>query len=283
MTNASRNIIQRLDHAFLSTPDPDKLLHFFSEVLELPLCWPCEDYGPFRTGGFYAGNINIEFMRATIEPWQSATVGLGFEPEELSLAVRNLEARGIAHKLEQPYVLSYPTQFLPDSPFMSEVNAYLEAAPDQRGTVWSVVYFTEMMKPSTLVFGCQYHLSMLRVKYRLLQRLLELQGRPDSLGWERVKEITLGVEDLGARRRQWQELLGVPDRDGRLTPGDARDVTIHLVQSEREETLGFVVKVASLERARAFLVRRRVDCVATNGALQIRHEWLNIRLDLVES
>jgi catechol 2,3-dioxygenase-like lactoylglutathione lyase family enzyme len=266
MTTAPRNIIRRLDHAFLSTPSPDKLFHFFSEVLELPVNWPCEDYGPFRTGGFYAGNINIELMRATIDPWQSATVGLGFEPEELSLAVRNLEARGIAHKLEQPYVLSYPAPLLPDSPFISEVNAYLRAEPDQRGTVWSVVYFPEMMKPSTLVFGCQYHLSMLRVKYRLLQRLLELQGRPDSLGGERVKEITLGVEDLGARRRQWQELLGVPDRDGRLTPGDAGDVTIHLVQSEKEGALGFVVKVASLERARSFLVRRNIDFAATDRA-----------------
>jgi len=82
------------------------------------------------------------------------------------------------------------------------------------------------------------------------------QGGP--LGLQGTQEIVIGVQDIETVRENWQKFFAplVPERPDVWQVGDGP--AIHLVTAERDGLLRLVWKVASLERAKVFLQKKKL-------------------------
>ena len=68
-----------------------------------------------------------------------------------------------------------------------------------------------------------------------------------------VKEVIVGVSDLEAARSLWQRLLDPTPISGSSTWQVGDGPAIRLVQAKDNTTQGLVIRVTSLQRAKAFL------------------------------
>jgi len=239
-------VIRQVDHILIESDDPGVLFEFLTRTLELPVAWPLMDYPGFTSGGAAAGNVNIEILKYAA-PRSSAArrrlaarfVGIALEPLPLSDSLPELRARGI------PY----------HSP-----EAFLSTLPDgSRGTSWTTVSLTQLSKPELSVFLREYSPAFLNVAIRRNQlggQLVLNQGGP--LGIESVDEILLGTKDFQGARARWQQLLApiVPSSKGIWQIGEGP--AIHLVGDGKDRIRRIVLKVESLERAKAFLKEKRM-------------------------
>jgi hypothetical protein len=115
---------------------------------------------------------------------------------------------------------------------------------------------------------------------RLRSDLIAKQGGP--LGVEALKEVVIGVHDLDGARALWQKLLGpTPPSDVNVWPiGDGP--AIRLVAAEKTSIQELVIRVASLQRARAFLREKALLGTDSPGETTIDPSRLNgLRFRLV--
>ncbi len=74
-----------------------------------------------------------------------------------------------------------------------------------------------------------------------------------DLGVDSLKEIVVGVRDLEAARTLWQKLLNPTPSSASYAWQIGSGPTIHLVRAEKNLVQTLVVRVTSLQRAKAFL------------------------------
>ena len=235
--------IRRIDHIMIRADDPAKVYAFFTEVLQLPVAWPLmSPREGVATGGVGFGNVNVEAIRfpgQKAQPASAQLLGFGFEPSPLPAALAELDRRGITYGAPRPLIAT--------------------GQDGSKNTLWTNVTLrqfsdAEAADATMHVFLSEYSPTYVDVEQRrerLRAQLTESGGGP--LGVEDVKEVIVGVSDLKAARSLWQRLLDPAPASGSSTWQVGDGPAIRLVQSKDDMTQGLVIRVKSLQRAKAFL------------------------------
>lgn len=252
-------VVRQVDHVLVASGEARELFTLLSEGLGFPVAWPMESYGSFSSGGIALGDVNLELLedsetRARNEGprW----TGCAFEPVGLSAALAELDARGIRHGEPAPFRSSWIT------------------------TLWTTVSLPEVSSETSQVFLCEYDGPASARRAELLRQLQSRDGGP--LGVESVAELVVGARELAVAQARWRTLLlpHEPDADGRwqLDAGPA----IRLVQAEHEGIVALVLRVKSLERARAALAARDLLGASSPTQLTLAGPLRELGVTLVE-
>jgi hypothetical protein len=240
----------------IRTGDPRELYAFFAETLRMPIAWPMTSpRAGVMTGGVGFGNVNVEAIQV---PGQTDSrprlLGFAFEPSALDESLIELKRRGLATGERRPLVATGPD--------------------GAKRTLWTNVtlrQFSDSDSPADAtihIFLSEYSPTYVNVherRARLRAQLINSGGGP--LGVVEVKEVTIGAVDLEAARQLWQKLLGSAGRSNTWQVGGGPAVRLIRVNENRIEAL--VIRVASLERAKAFLRDRQLLGAETAGQVTI--------------
>jgi catechol 2,3-dioxygenase-like lactoylglutathione lyase family enzyme len=248
--------IRQIDHIMIRTGDPNELFAFFATTLELPVAWPITS--PRRgvtTGGVGLGNVNVEAIQL---PGQTdrrpRLVGFAFEPSALAEALTELNRRGLNSGEPRPLVATGPD--------------------GSKRTLWTNVTLREFSDSDSAadatihIFLSEYSPTYVNVderRARLRAQLITSGGGP--LGVVDVKEVTIGAVDMGKARRLWQRLLDPTPAAASNTWPIGSGPAVRLVPSEENRVEALLIRVASLERARAFL--REKQLLGSDAAGQV--------------
>ncbi len=249
------DLVRQVDHILILTNDPKPVFRLLSEKLALPVAWPYQSYGAFASGGVSVGNVNFEVVkmapdtaRSARNQAQKADKGLAafaLEPSSVSEIVAWLDARGLKHGMPAPF--------------------YQKDRSGKEQLSWTVIQTS--LPPAQTAFFCKYTFNVPARRARLAQVLKDHGGGP--LGIESATELVLGVRDLTAALRDWQNLLGRASTLGarwELGSGPA----IHLVASDEDRLTILRIKVKSLGAARAFLRSQNLLGLDTPHEISLR-------------
>jgi catechol 2,3-dioxygenase-like lactoylglutathione lyase family enzyme len=246
--------IRHIDHVMIRTGNPRELYAFFTETLQLPVAWPMLSPRPgVMTGGVSFGNVNVEAIQF---PGQTETrprlIGFALEPSGLDESLSELNRRGITYGERRPLIA---------------------AGPDgTRRTQWTNVtlqQFSDSDNPADAtvhVFLSEYNPAYVNVEERaarLRKQLAEKGGGP--LGIVDVKEVVIGSTDVSAARRLWQRLLDPTPAAASNTWPIGNGPAVRLVPAGENAMRTMVIRVESLDRARAFLRDRQLLGVDPDG------------------
>lgn len=255
---AASQPIRQIDHIMIRTGTPQELYAFFTETLELPVAWPITSpRAGVVTGGVGFGNVNVEAIQF---PGQTDSrprlVGFAFEPAGLEESLSELNSRGITSGERRPL-----TAVGPDG---------------SRNTLWTNVtlpQFSDADSPANAtlhVFLTEYSPSYVNVeerRSRLRKQLFERSGGP--LGVVDVNEVIIGATHLELTRRLWQRLLDPARPAMSNTWHVGNGPAIRLVSATENRIQTMVIRVASLDRAKAFLRDKQLLGAESDGQVAI--------------
>jgi catechol 2,3-dioxygenase-like lactoylglutathione lyase family enzyme len=250
--------IRQIDHIMIRTGSPPELFAFFTETLALPVAWPMTSPRTgVLTGGVGFGNVNVEAIQL---PGQTESrprlVGFAFEPSGLEESLAELNRRGITSGERRPLIAV--------------------GADGARNTLWTNVTLRQFSDAdnaanATLhIFLSEYSPSYVNVeerRSRLRKQLFEKRGGP--LGVVEVKEVIIGATDLARARRIWQRLLDPVRSATSNTWQVGNGPAIRLVPATEDRIQTLVIRVASLERAKAFLRDQQLLGAESDGQAAI--------------
>ena len=250
--------IRQIDHIMIRTGNPRELYGFFAETLQLPIAWPMTSpRAGVITGGVVFGNVNVEAIQV---PGQTdprpRLIGFAFEPSALDESLVELNRRGLTSGQRRPLVATGPD--------------------GSKRTLWTNVtlrQFSDSDSPADAtihIFLSEYNPAYVNVderRARLRRQLVDTGGGP--LGVVDVKELTIGAVDLETARRLWQTLLDPtpPATSNSWQIGNGPAIRLVPAAENRIETL--VVRVAALERAKAFLRDQQMLGAESEGQMAI--------------
>jgi hypothetical protein len=242
-------IVARVDHVIVQTSDADALFAFLSDTLQLPVAWPLRSYGYFKSGGVFAGNVNIEVLQQPSgeQAQGPRLMGIAFEPAESATAsLAALDKRDVDHG--------------PIMPFFGTDDG-------RRTRLWSSVFLNDLGVPNSTLLICDYAWNVEERRAPLREELIRRQG--GSLAVEGVCRITVGIADLEKYRATWRALLTPHSFGGDAWQcGDGPE--IRLVPHNTSPGMSLDVKVASLERVHQFAALRDDAVVAKrDGAVML--------------
>jgi catechol 2,3-dioxygenase-like lactoylglutathione lyase family enzyme len=255
---AAPSIVRRVDHIMIRAGNPRELFAFFTETLQLPVAWPLTSPREgVATGGVGLGNANLEAIRFPGQTEQQPRLlGFAFEPQSLDESLRQLTRRGLAAGARR------------------EIAG---ARPDgTRGPLWTNVtlpQFSDSENPAqgtVHVFLSEYDRAYVDVdqrRERLRKQLVASGGGP--LGIVDLKEIVVGVRDIAAARQIWERLLQGASSTGENSWHVGDGPAIRLTSAPRDGMQSLILRVASLEKAKAFLRDNRLLGAETNGMVSI--------------
>ena len=234
--------IRQIDHIMIRTGAPRDLYAFFTETLELPVAWPITSpRAGVVTGGVSFGNVNVEAIQF---PGQTdgrpRLVGFALEPSVLEESLSELNRRGITFGERRP------------------ITAVAQDGSNK--TLWTNVtlrQFSDAESPANAtlhIFLSEYSPSYVNVderRSRLRKQLLDQRGGP--LGVVDVKEVVVGTADLERTRSLWQMLLDPARSATSYTWHAGNGPAIRLVSATEDRIQTMVIRVTSLDRAKAFL------------------------------
>jgi catechol 2,3-dioxygenase-like lactoylglutathione lyase family enzyme len=257
-TQATSQPIRQIDHIMIRTGDPRELFAFFAETLQLPIAWPMTSpRAGVMTGGVGFGNVNVEAIQV---PGQTDSrprlLGFAFEPSALDESLIELKRRGLTFGERRPLVATGPD--------------------GSQRTLWTNVtlrQFSDSDSPADAtvhIFLSEYSPTYINVderRARLRAQLVNSGGGP--LGVVDVKEVIIGVVDLEAARQLWQTLLNPTPSAASNTWQVGGGPAVRLVRANENRIEALVIRVASLERAKAFLRERQLLGAQTAGQVTI--------------
>lgn len=246
-TQASSPPIRQIDHIMIRTGDPRGLFAFFAETLRLPVAWPMTSpRAGVMTGGVGVGNVNVEAIQF---PGQTEArprlLGLAFEPSALDASLMELKRRGLTFGERRPLVATGPD--------------------GSTRTLWTNVTLRELSdsdNPADATihnFLSEYNAAYVNVaerRARLRGQLTRDGGGP--LGVVDVKEVVIGAVDEEVARRLWQKLLEPAPSPTSNTWQIGDGPALRLVPDNENRVQALVIRVASLERATAFLREKQL-------------------------
>ena len=264
--------IRQIDHIMIRTGDPRELYAFFAETLQLPIAWPMTSPRPgVMTGGVGFGNVNIEaiqFPRQT-DP-RPRLVGFALEPSALAESLVELNRRGLTAGERRPLVATGPD----GSTRTLWTNVTLREFSDSDSPADATIH----------IFLSEYSPTYLNVderRARLRAQLVNSGGGP--LGVIDLKEVVIGAIDMEMARRLWRRLLdprpsATPDT-WQIGSGPA----VRLVPANENCVQALLIRVSSLERAKAFLREKQLLGVDAAGQVSIEPSKIGgLDLRLVE-
>jgi catechol 2,3-dioxygenase-like lactoylglutathione lyase family enzyme len=240
-------VVQHIDHIMIRAQEPDELFAFFVETLQLPVAWPLAERGGVTSGGVGFGNVNVEAIRfpgQSGEPTPTHLVGFAFKPMALDKSLAELKRRGLAHGEPRPFVTTGPDG--------TRTTSFTNVTLSQ---------FSDADRPAAAtlhVFLSEYNPVYVDAEQRRAHLRQELAARAGGpLGIRGVEEIVVGTTDLAAANRLYGKLLEPTEPvSGVWRIGDGP--AIRLVHADKNLVQGLLVRVVSLDRARAFLEERKL-------------------------
>jgi hypothetical protein len=262
--------IRQIDHIMIRTGTPQDLYGFFTETLELPVAWPITSPRPgVVTGGVGFGNVNVEAIQF---PGQTDSrprlVGFALEPSRLEEALPELSRRGITTGERRPLIAV--------------------GKDGSKNTLWTNVtlaQFSDADSPANAtlhIFVGEYSPSYVNVeerRARLRKQLADKSGGP--LGVVEVSEVVIGAKDLAAARALWQRLLDPARSVAPDTWPVGNGPAVRLVSDSEDRIQSMVIRVASMDRATAFLRGKELLGAESDGYAAIdpsKVGGLNIRI-----
>ena len=246
--------IRQIDHIMIRTGNPEELYAFFTETLGLPIAWAMTSpRAGVATGGVAFGNVNVEAIQFPGQrDAQPRLVGFALEPSGLDESLSELKSRGITSGERRPLIA---------------------VGPDgSKNTLWTNVtlqQFSDVDSPANAtlhIFLSEYNATYVNVeerRARLQRQLVESSGGP--LGVVAVKEVIIGATDLAAARRLWQRLLDPTPSSTSDTWQVGSGPAIRLVSARENRIQTLVIRVTSLDRAKAFLREKQLLGADSDG------------------
>jgi hypothetical protein len=240
--NAASPPIRHIDHIMIRTGNPHELYDFFTETLQLPVAWPITNpRAGVPTGGVGFGNVNVEAIQFPGQrDAQPRLVGFALEPSSLNDSLTELTRRGVTSGERRP-----------------SIAAGSDGSKNKLWTNVTLRQFSDSDSPADAtmhILVSEYSRAYVNVeerRARLRSQLVASGGGP--LGVVDVKEVIIGATDLASARRLWQMLLDPRPSSTANTWQIGNGPAIRLVSATQNKIQTLVIRVASLERATAFL------------------------------
>jgi hypothetical protein len=260
-------VIRQVDHLLIQSGNPEALFKFLGSTLRLPEAWPLAKNQGSITGGLGTGNIILEIFRyvepksaSSVIPQKAQYAGIAFEPYPLADALQELRTRGIPYDSPQPYVSTLPT--------------------GTQRVLWTTVPLPTFSRPGISIFLYEYSPAFLTVAVRRKQlgNRLTLEGG-GPLGLQSLLEITIAATDPERDSGNWNRLLGPPASPDFWRAGAGPG--IKLVKGPANTIQSITFKVASLEKAKAFLKQAQLLGGVDSSGISLnprKVQGLNIRL-----
>ena len=255
-TRSTSQPIRQIDHIMIRTGEPRELFTLFADTLQLPIAWPLTSpRAGVVTGGVGFGNVNVEAIQfpGQTDP-RPRLLGFALEPSALDEGLIELKRRGLTFGERRPLVATGPD--------------------GSKRTLWTNVtlpQFSESDGPADAgiyIFLGEYSPAYVKVderRARLRAELVNSGGGP--LGVVEVKEVIIGAADMEKARQLWQKLLdptpSATSNRWQIGSGPA----VRLVPATENRVQALVIRVASLERAKAFL--REKQLLGVDAAAQV--------------
>jgi catechol 2,3-dioxygenase-like lactoylglutathione lyase family enzyme len=232
-------LIAKVEHFYATAPDAERLFAFFRDTLGLVPVWPYRDYGGFASGAVSLGNVAFEFVRWVPEDGTRLPTefsGIAFEPVgNTDAALAALARRGVAHTA-------------PDS--STSVGA------GGRTVGWVNTNLQGLIPPAEGVFLCDYveRARIAQGRAAASAALHSANGGP--LGVQALQEIVVGVTDLEAALVQWRKLVDAPAQESAGVFSFGAGPRVRVVRAAAPGIHRILIRVRSLDAARAFLAGR---------------------------
>jgi hypothetical protein len=304
VSETNRELVRRLDHVIIRVHDPyyEKLHTLLSKTFELPESWPVNEQPGFRSGGVFAGNVDLEILHvgeaglpADFGGTEAKLYGTVFEAagrfDDLEKDFATLADRGIPY-IPSPYIGGHG-----DKAETWWMNVFLG---DLLGsTAWMKVFFTykrvlsdslwlqlaskgtgnnptgakflfDKVYPNGTVFLVKYNPVWRDIDSERKARSKALQSKKGGgLGLVGVQSVELGLEDFDRQRRSWTELLAGHSQVGEATWQVGDGPLIRAVPDSESRVRSMVWQVRSLEQAEGFLRAQGMMGEARNGRIQV--------------
>ena len=257
-TRSTSQPIRQIDHVMIRTGDPRELYAFFADTLQLPIAWPLTSpRAGVMTGGVGFGNVNVEAIQfpGQTDP-RPRLLGFALEPSALDESLIELNRRGLSSGERRPLVAPGPD--------------------GSKRTLWTNVTLREFSDSDSpadatiLIFLSEYSPAYVNVddrRARLRAQLVGSGGGP--LGVVDVKEVVIGAVDVEMARRLWQRLLDPTPPATSNTWQIGTGPAVRLVPANENCVQALLIRVASLERAKAFLREKQLLGVDAAGQVTI--------------
>lgn len=281
----TKPLVKQVDHLMIRVDDASshRLFSLLSDTLQFPVAWPLASYSSFKSGGIFAGNVNLEFLTVGSQlvgpprpPGSAYLYGCAFEPYPLSESFQELARRAIPHLPPIPYlqknvagqpVTVWTNVLLGD---LLGSNAWMKAAfglgkllPAQlltrassntaASTRSATILFDHVYRDG-MMFLCEYNQEIHDVEQARAAAHATLRSRQGGpLGLEAIQEIVIGVRNLAVVEPRWQKLLAPTAPSGEALWQLGKGPAIRLIQRERNGLQALVWKVTSLAQAKQVL------------------------------
>jgi hypothetical protein len=257
-TPATTHAIRQIDHILIRTGEPREVFAFLADTLQLPVAWTLTSPRPgVMTGGVSLGNVNLEAIQfpGQTDP-RPRLLGFALEPVALDESLRELNRRGLAYGEPRPLVATGPD--------------------GSKRTLWTNVtlrQFSDSDSPGDAtihIFVSEYSPGYVNVeerRKRLRAQLAESGGGP--LGLVDVKEVVIGAADAGMARGLWQKLLDPTTPGASDTWPIGEGPAVRIVPANETRVQALLLRVRSLDRAKAFLREKQMLGAETAGQVTI--------------
>jgi hypothetical protein len=281
----TKPLVKQVDHLMIRVDDSSshRLFSLLSDTLQFPVAWPLTSYSSFKSGGIFAGNVNLEFLTVGSQlvgpprpPSGAHLYGCAFEPYPLSESFQELARRAIPHLPAIPSLqtnaagqpVTVWTNVLLGNLLGS--NAWMKAAfglgkmlPAQlltrasshtaASTRSATILFDHVYRDG-MMFLCEYNKEIHDVEQARAAAHATLRSRQGGpLGFEAIQEIIIGVRDLAVVEPRWQKLLAPTAPSGEALWQLGEGPANRLIQQERNGLQALVWKVTSLAQAKQVL------------------------------
>ncbi len=310
-------IMKCIDHIVIRVDDTNfsTLFSLLYDTFQLPVAWPVLVQPSFKSGGIFAGNINLEIIRygppqnvpTSTTPSDARLFSIVFELASPTESLRELKKRRIPHTPALSYtqpeaeagdkkIVMWKSvilgNLLGNSPLANLFIALTKLVPSRafanassRETFGRSSLASKLMErafSNGIIYTVEYNREFVDVDAWHVtnkEALNTRQGGP--LGLISVKEVIIGMADFEGSRKRWQNLLAPAPEDapGRWPIGDGP--AIHLIPHDRDAIVALVLKVASLEKAKVFLAEKGLLGTTSEQEIRIAPEkirGLDVRL-----
>ncbi|MEJ8818140.1 hypothetical protein [Lacibacter sp. H407] len=258
-TNAQVN---KIEHFFASSPKAERLFHFFSKELELPVVWPYKSWGDFASGGVTLGNVVFELVTFKGADTTSFN-GIALEPfHSMEEFEKELDQLSIAH----------------DTIDNSNVSK------DSTGALngWSLFTPKDLLPNEANLFVCDYK-NRQRIsdnRKKAADKLKEING--GKLGVLYLKEIVVSTIEFKKYDEQFVKLPGVKkQKAGLFSFSEGPD--LRLQQDAKNRIPKIVIVVESIKNAKVFLESKKLLGNVHSNSIFILPEAVDgLQIELVE-
>lgn len=257
-TRATSQPIRQIDHIMIRTGDPRELVcPLRGDVAaadrvaaDEPACG-CLDWRR------WIRNVNVEAIQfpGQTDP-RPRLLGFALEPSALDASVIELNRRGLTSGERRPLVATGPD--------------------GSKRTLWTNVtlrQFSDSDSPADAtihIFLSEYSPTYVNVderRARVRAQLVNSGGGP--LGVVDVKEVIIGAVDMEAARQLWQKLSDPTPSATSTTWQIGGGPAVRLVPADENRIQALLIRVASLEREKAFLRDRQLLGAEASGQVTI--------------